>query len=285
MTESAAGRKLSGVLYGSQEPVLQALPQRVLHDLGRHGSESAALWNQVYARATPHIALAELLALPRLWGSELDPIEDWLVPYYWGFNLQGERLRWLDEALAEVDGPGPSTEVDLFLLGGTELVLIEAKTNAEPGRCGRYAAGRCPEIHRPGEPDPAGQPPTRSSSEELVGWAEEPDAWAGEGATCRYWELEQARFSRWLEFGARPSPGSPARPCDRHYQLGRTLLLGQALAERLGRRLHLWILLPQRRWPRLQPAWQDFAERVKPPDLWRRVRAISWEALGALPAG
>lgn len=252
-------RKLPGVLYGSREPLIDSLPQRVLHDLERPNSESAQLWNQIYARATPRVDMADLLALPQLWGSALDPVQDALEPYYWGFNLAGQRLSQLDGALVELDGePGPMTEVDLFLLGSSELVLVEAKANGGLGRCGRYAAGRCPEIHRELEAQPV------------------------EG--CRYWELDRARFDRWLDFGARPTPGSDAPACDRHYQLARTLVLGLNLAERLERRLHLWLLVPRRRWRQLQPTWLDFADRARSPEVWRRMRVISWEALSELPA-
>lgn len=283
-------RPLRGVQSGAEEPVLRQLPQRVLHDLGRRGTESALLWNRIYARATPHIALADLLELPRLWGSSLAPIDDHLEPYYWGFNLAGQRMDELDAASSEVDGPGASTEVDLFLLGSSELLLIEAKTNASPGRCSRYAGGRCPEIHGAPSSD-AGASLERGSNQPAAGGGE-PATVRGRRALgghetpdlepCRYWEAEQARFSHWLDFGPRPAPETAAPPCDRHYQLGRTLLLGLRLAERLNRRMHLWLLLPERRWSQLQPTWLDFVERVRPAELWRRMRVISWEALGSL---
>lgn len=289
-------RKLGGVHAGSAEPIFGHLPQRILHDLGRRGSESSLLWNRIYARATPRVSIGALLALPQLWGPRLPALDDSLEPYYWGFNLEGRRLAKLDESLAELDGPGRATEVDLYLLGSTELVLVEAKANAEPGRCGRYAAGRCPEIHTglaadaatpdPGAPleasfaegDRRAAPLGRGSAEGLRAARLDPKV-----EVCRYWELEQARFSRWLDFGSRPDAGAAAPPCDRHYQLGRTLLLGQRLAERLNRTLHLWLLLPKRRWPAIQPTWLDFADRVKPAETWRRMRVVSWEVLAALP--
>lgn len=264
--------------------MLGQLPQRVLHDLGRRGTESAQLWNQIYARATPHIDLSELLALPQLWGSAIEPIDDQLEPYYWGFNLAGQRLPELDAASAAVDGAGHATEVDLFLLGSSEVVLIEAKGNASPGRCARYGSGRCPEIHDLGDGggsaegplilDPgAGTARSRNQSSELD------PAGALETITCRYWEVEAARFSRWLEFGARPDSETVSPPCDRHYQLARSLVLGQQLADRLQRRMHLWLLLPEHRWPQLERTWLDFVDRVKPADIWRRMRVISWAAL------
>lgn len=278
-------RKLPGVLYGAREPIMHSLPQRVLHDLGRSDTESAQLWNRIYARATPRVEMGDLLALPQLWGPALDPVQDSLEPYYWGFNLAGQRLSQLDEALIEQDGePAPMTEVDLFLLGSSELVLVEAKANSGLGRCGRYAHGRCPEIHSEVEADhevdsgalsmlpgraPQGQPISEGRR--------------GPSVECRYWEVKPARFDQWLEFGARPTWSSAAPPCDRHYQLARTLVLGMNLAKRLERRLHLWLLLPDRRWPRLQPTWLDFADRVRSPEVWRRMRVISWEALSDLP--
>ncbi len=101
---------------------------------------------------------------------------------------------------------------------------------------------------------------------------------------CRYWEANPSRFSRWLEFGPRPGSESAAPPCDRHYQLARTLLVGQQLAAQLDRTLHIWLLIPQHRWSQLQPRWLDFVERIRSPELWRRMRVLSWEAIESLNA-
>ncbi len=139
--------KLDGILAGSEEPVFRVLPQRVLRDMQRSDSESALLWNLIYQRAQPTLAAQELLSLPPLWGSRVDPLSDDLLPYYWGFSQMGARLPRLDHVLDIVDGPGPKTEVDLFLLGESELVLVEAKHMAGLGRCARYSSGKCPEIH------------------------------------------------------------------------------------------------------------------------------------------
>lgn len=280
MPSNRAGRKLPGVQAGAAEPIFGHLPQRVLHDLSHRRSESALLWNSFYLRATPRIALGDLLALPRLWGSHSPEIADSLAPFYWGFNLSGERLPELDSALAEIDGPGAGTEVDLFLLGDSELVLIEAKAGAGLGRCSRYGAERCPEIHGTGEQYSGGLlylgDGALSEDDPSLQDRHAPEP-------CRYWEPGPARFSDLLELGLRPTPESAAPPCDRHYQLSRSLLLGQRLAERLGRSLHLWLLLPERRWPRLQRDWLDFVERVRSTELWRRLRVLSWEAFRSLP--
>ncbi len=39
--------------------------------------------------------------------------DDALLPYFWGFDVDGERLPELDPVLVEVDGPGNKTEIDL----------------------------------------------------------------------------------------------------------------------------------------------------------------------------
>lgn len=245
--------KLDGILAGSDEPVFRVLPQRVLDDMRRANSESALIWNLLYPRAQPTISMSQLLALPPLWGSGIDPINDELEPYYWGYSQEGTRLRDLDRVLDAVDGSGPQTEVDLYLLGRTELVLVEAKHMARFGRCGRYGSHRCPEIH-----------------------AESPQQ------SCRYWTEDTSLFSDLLDFGPKPQRNAPAPPCNRHYQLGRTVLVGQALAERLERKLHFWVVLPRERWGTVEADWIDFSERVADNQLWRRLRALTWEDIHQL---
>jgi len=245
--------KLDGILAGSDEPVFRVLSQRVTEDLKRSRSESALLWNSIYPRAQPALALAQLLSLTPLWGSGIEPILDSLIPYYWGFDQTGVRLPQLDRVLEAIDGPGPRTEVDLFLLGESELICVEAKHMAGLGSCGRYGSGRCPEIHSlPSEPG------------------------------CRYWAQDESRFSAILNFGLEPERDDPAPPCNRHYQLGRTALVGNALAERLDRRLHLWLILPRTRWGAIERHWIDFSERITDDQLWRRLRVIAWEDIHAL---
>ena len=125
-----------------------------MDDMKRSSSESALVWNSIYPRAQPTLSLADLLQLRPLWGSSLEPISDDLVPFYWGYDQIGKRLPRLDGILETIDGPGPKTEVDLFLLGEHELVVVEAKHMSGLGRCGRYGSKRCPEIHL--EPSAAG---------------------------------------------------------------------------------------------------------------------------------
>lgn len=242
--------KLEGVLAGSEEPVFQVLPQRVLDDMRHPNSESAILWNSIYPRAQPTLSFAEVISLPPLWGSFAQDDDDELWPYYWGNDQGGQRLRKLDQVLQAVDGAGPRTEVDLFLLGRRELVLVEAKNLAGPGRCSRYRATRCPEIH--------GSPIETH---------------------CRYWESGAARFGDLMDFGSRPMPGNPSPPCDRHYQLARTLTVGARLAVRTRRRLHLWLIAPRARWRALERNWLDFTERVSDDQLWQRLRVVSWEEI------
>lgn len=245
--------KLDGILTGSDEPVFRVLPQGVMDDMKRSRSESALLWNAIYPRAQPTISLADLLGLRPLWGSSVDPISDDLIPFYWGFNQIGTRLAQLDPVLDMIDGPGPKTEVDLFLLGERELVLVEVKHMSGLGRCGRYGSERCPEIHL--DPSVAG---------------------------CRYWTLDEPMFSNMVDFGLKPVPDDPPPPCNRHYQLGRTALVGNALAEQLKRRLHLWLILPRARWGAIERDWIDFSDRITDDQLWKRLRVLAWEDILSL---
>jgi len=241
------------VLAGSAEPVFGVLPQRILEDLRHPRSESSLIWNLVYPRAQPTLSLLSLLELRPLWGSHLELRDEALRPYYWGYELGGERLTGLDAVLESVDGSGQQTEVDLFLLGEHDLVLVEAKRNGGLGRCGRYLSARCPEIHLPGT------------------------------AGCRYWEIPTALFSDSLAFGSRPIPGSDSPLCNLHYQLARTLKVGEGLASRLNRQLHLWLWVPAARWAALERAWLDFTDRVTEAQLWRHLRVLEWEAIRRLP--
>jgi len=245
--------KLDGILAGSDEPVFRVLPQRVIEDMKHSRSESSLVWNSIYPRAQPTLELAQLLSLTPLWGSSLESIPDRLIPYYWGFDQEGGRLRNLDRVLDAMDGPGSRTEVDLFLLGASELILVEAKRMAGLGKCGRYGLGRCPEIHE-----------NASSS------------------GCRYWAQDDSLFSAVLDLGLRPERDDPAPACNAHYQLARTALVGNALAKQLKRRLHLWLIVPRARWGALEHDWIDFSERISDDQLWRRLRVLAWEDIHTL---
>lgn len=215
-------------------------------------SENALLWNLIYPLAQPTLQLVDLLCIRPLWGTAwTDPLpEDELQPFFWGYSIQGERMPNLDDVLNTVDSSGPQTEIDLLLLGKKNLIVVEAKNMSLLGRCSRYAKGRCPEIH---EVDESGE------------------------STCRYWEVEAARFEPVLDFGGRPQPGDGSPACNRHYQLGRTLLVGWSLAQLVQRTFHLWLLLPRGNWPSLERTWLDFVERVRDDRLWRRMRVMAWE--------
>ncbi|OGO49537.1 MAG: hypothetical protein A2Z30_05585 [Chloroflexi bacterium RBG_16_64_43] len=249
-------RRMARILNGTMEPVFAALPESVLDNLRRPASENALLWNLIYPLARPSLSLAQLLGLQPLWGSPvLEPQEDALSPFFWGHALTGERLPDLDRALAEVDGKGHATQVDLFLAGARNLVLVEAKHLGSFGRCGRFARGRCPEI----SPGPGGGT-----------------------APCRYWEVEPSRFSAVLDFGDRPMPEGAAPPCATHYQLARTLLLGRWLAQHQASTLHVWAIIPRTRWPALQMTWLEFVGRIRDEALWRRCRVLAWEDVRSL---
>ncbi|UCF59678.1 MAG: hypothetical protein JSV37_07865 [Anaerolineaceae bacterium] len=248
------------ILSGSDEPIFNVLPERVLANLRSPASENALLWNLIYPLAQPNINITKLLKLRPMWGTlELpETFEDELKPYFWGYSIDGDRLMSLDEVLVEVDGPGLKTEVDLFLLGERNVVLVEAKHIGGLGRCKRYAQHRCPEIHRA---------------------TEEPEE------ICRYWNAEAVPFTSYLEFGPRPEPGEEIPPCHRHYQLARTLLVGRSLATRLRLQLHLWLVVPRGRWRSFEKDWLDFSDRVRDDKLWRRLRVIAWEDVRELPSG
>jgi hypothetical protein len=240
------------ILLGTDEPIFSVLPESVLANLRHPASENALLWNLTYPLAQPYLQLKDLLQLRPLWGTNIlhETSRDELTPYFWGFSVSGERLLLLDEVLKEIEGPGPQTEVDLFLVGSRNLILIEAKHLSNLGRCSRYTRRRCPEIHL--------------TSDEHE-------------AACSYWEGTTSNFSLHLDLGSRPAPGETSPSCSRHYQLARTLLLGQSLGTRLGLSFHLWMIVPKVRWKSLERAWLDFSDRVRDHDLWRRMRVLAWE--------
>jgi hypothetical protein len=241
------------ILAGEREGAFDRLPETVIANLRRPHSENALLWNTFYPQSGGSLRLESLLAIKPLWGTRLDaPTGETLEPYFWGFNAAGQELPGLKQVLDDLDGPGPRTEIDLLLLSPSSLVVVEVKNLSTPGRCGRHQRRVCPEVNLSADR-----------------WLEQ----------CRYWEVPAARFDRLLDLGPRPGPGAPAAACARHYQLARTLLAGDALARRHALRLHVWVLLPRERWPAIERTWLDFAERVREPDLWKRLRVLAWEDL------
>lgn len=245
-------RSFKRILDGIDEPIFTVLPQNVLSNLYYPDSENALLWNLIYPLAQPTLKLDNLLRIRPLWGTAwVDSVpRDDLLPYFWGYRVTGDRMPHLDEVLHMVDSSGPRTEIDLLLLGSSNLVVVEAKHLSHLGRCSRYAKRRCPEIHELGE--------------------------AGELA-CRYWDVEGARFDAVLDFGERPEVDDRSPPCNRHYQLGRTMLIGWQLSQLAGLDFHLWLVLPRAKWGSLERDWLDFSERVREDHLWRKLRVIAWE--------
>jgi len=239
------------ILSGESEGAFARLPETVIANLRRENSENARLWNRFNPRPGRPLSLRPMLSAPRLWGSAFaEPPDDRLEPYFWGVHPSGDRLEGLARALDTVDGGGPQTEIDLILRGAEHLVVVEAKNLSALGRCGRYQRRACPEVHRSAER-----------------WLE----------SCRYWDVEAARFETHLELGGRPAPGTPRPACSVHYQLARTFLIGLSLSSSLGSQLHLWLLLPRARWPARERTWLDFAGRVRDPDQWRRLRVLAWD--------
>jgi hypothetical protein len=247
------------ILDGIGEPIFSVLPERVLTNLRSRVSENALVWNLFYPITRTPIDLGKLLDLPVLWGTQTLPEvhSDSMEPYFWGFGVDGSRLSGLAETLDLIDGGGLQTEIDLILVGSHNLIAVEAKRGARPGRCQRYQASRCPEIH-----------PMNTVE---IG--------------CRYWHEEPALFSAHLRFGQPPKEGqTEPPPCHRHYQLARTLLIGRTLADRLGLQFHLWMVIPARRWRGIRSDWVDFTERIDDSQLWRRLRVIAWREIQNLPA-
>jgi hypothetical protein len=244
------------ILVGEEEPIFGLLPQQVLANLLRPASETAVVWNLVYPRAKPTLSLAQWMAIPPMAGTPSLQDEDEMTPFFWGYAINGERLQTLEEATRAVDGDEARTEVDLILMGRRNIVVAEAKNLATLGRCARYQHGRCPEMHLPVEAD----------------------------AVCRYWEGSTSKFTDHLEFGNRPTRGQTAPPCNRHYQLGRVLLVGTAIARILDKQLHLWLITSRRRWPALRGDWGDFTGRLRDDSLWQRSRAFAWEDVATIPA-
>jgi hypothetical protein len=197
-----------------------------------------------------------LISISPLWGTaQLILEEDQLIPYFWGYSISGEKLSDLDTLLSRIDGHGPFTEVDLFLLGKRNLIAVEVKHMSALGRCSRYGHQRCPEVHL-----------------EAV----------GDMGPCRYWETGEQEFHKILDFGERPMPEDPSPPCNRHYQLARTMLVGTALANELDREFSLWLFVPKTQWRSNEKSWLDFTERIRDDELWRRMRVIAWEDLRSL---
>lgn len=245
-------RALPRILHGEDEPIFDALPDSVLANLKMPASENAVLWNVLYPLSQPAIPLEKLLQVPYLWGT-VNPSEDSLVPYFWGIGIQGQRMQGLDEELAVMDGPGPKTEVDLFLLGKRNLILVEGKNRSGPGQCSRWLHERCPAFHTPEDP------------------------------ACIYWS-ESPAFEDLFRF-SQPDPDDRVEEmpsCARHYQLARTLLLAHRLGDRMGLKPSVWMFVPQRRWRSLSRGWRTFTDNVMDAALWRRMRVISWEALQSL---
>jgi hypothetical protein len=241
-----------GVLSGEREPLFSFLPEEVLRGMQRRGSEAALLWESFYPFAHGGLPLSAWSRLRPLWGSMTSPAtDDSLVPYFWGRRVDGAPLSGAAEAAEAVAGREDRLEVDLFLVGERTLIAVEAKVAAEPGRCGRYEAGRCPEVH-------------------------------GGDAPCRYWQ-GGVLFSEALDFGLRPAPETEVRPpCAEHYQLARTLLMACELGRRLGLEPYVCLIVPRRGWPAQQRVWLDFAERVRDEEQWRRLRVLAWEDLEGL---
>lgn len=243
----------AGIAAGDREPIFSRLSEEIVQNMRRPGSESAAIWNAFYAFAHTGIEARAWYGLPRLWGTAVVvPQDDRLTPYFWGLDVEGRPLEGLARSIEEIAGREDRLEVDLILKGANHLIAVEAKVDAEPGRCGRYLSGRCPEVHQVGSP-------------------------------CGYWEPGPGRFDAHLDFGLRPIADMEEGPaCSEHYQLGRTLLLVERLARQTGAAGSVCLLIPRRRWAAIRTTWLDFVDRVRDDGLWRRLRVLAWEDLKGL---
>lgn len=252
----SVSRLKSKILFGENEPIFSKLPNNVLANLRHPRSENALLWNLIYPLAQPAISMSQLLRISPQWGTPMIELaEDSLVPYFWGYHILGERLPGLDTVLERIDGAGPKTEIDLFLLGENNLVVIEAKHLSGLGHCSRFSTHRCPEIHQ--------------------------DA-ISEVEPCRYWERGEQEFAQLLDFGDRPIAGGSSPPCNQHYQLARSLVIGDVLAKEYHVEFSLWMMVSKTKWRSIEKNWLDFAMRIKGEELWRRMRVIAWEDIDQL---
>ena len=242
------------ILVGRDEGIFSVLPEDLILNFLSETSENALLWNTIYPLTRDGMSLDRFLALRPLSGTRVEPpnSDGYLTPYFWGYGVDGQRLPGLDDALLEVDGPGPKTEVDLLLVGEHDLVLVEAKRMSSLGRCSRYGKNMCPEIQNVADKN------------------------------CRYWAEDSPSFVDALDFGPRPELESTTPSCATHYQLARTLLVGLGLARRLKLHLHLWLILPRAKWKTAQVGWMDFMERIQDDATWRRMRVLAWEDIVGL---
>jgi hypothetical protein len=249
-------RLKSRIIVGESEAIFSKLPNNVLANLRHSRSENALLWNLIYPLAQPKLSMSQLVEIVPQWGTvKIELEEDLLEPYFWGYSISGKRFPGLDEVLQRIDGDGPRTEVDLFLMGSSHLVLVEAKHLSGLGQCSRYSHHRCPEIHQ-------------DLNEEI--------------GACRYWEAGDQEFQRLLDFGDRPNVDESSPPCNRHYQLARTLLVGDVLAREHRLEFSLWMMVSSTKWRSLERRWLDFTKRVRMESLWRRMRVIAWEDIDKL---
>ncbi len=242
------------VLVGRDEDIFFVLPEDIILNFLSEGSENALLWNMFYPLTRRGVSMDRFLTLRPLLGTPIEPFvpDGHLMPYFWGYGVDGRRLLRLDETLQEVDGPGPKTEVDLFLVGEHDLVLVEVKRMSALGRCSRYGKKKCPEIHNAGD------------------------------KSCTYWADDTPSFKDIMDFGPRPEHESAIPPCARHYQMARTLLVGLGLARRLNLRLHVWLILPRAGWKTAQVGWMDFVERIRDDATWSCMRVLAWEDIAGM---
>jgi len=82
-----------------------------------------------------------------------------------------------------------------------------------------------------------------------------------------------------LLFGGRPIAEDRPPPCNRHYQLARTLVVGKALAQELNLDFYLWLIVARNYWKNLEKTWLDFVDQVRDDQLWRKMRVIAWEEI------
>lgn len=237
-------------------------PKRTKKKLQSAHGEDVRTWNTIYGRWALRSRLADLGLVQSLDGAPPATISGAIAPYFWGFHPGGGRLGGLDETLAAMEnyrdgrGEGQKTEFDVLLVGREDLVCIEAKNEAEFGRCSRYDGKECPELHLTGR----------------------------KRDYCQYWHADRpASIPDLLTFGDRPTaaPDAAEPLCARHYQLMRNLVVGQALADRLCLRLHAWAVIQAGSWNHCGGRWSEFKASVRNLELHARLRIVTWEALEA----
>lgn len=198
-----------------KHPVYDLLPLRTQTKILSPVSEDKLTWDCFFGLLRAGklgTVLASLLKIPD------ENLKDARL-VLWGFEIREdgaavcEPLRAVLSAVENYrDGTpeGQKTEPDVIVVSGGSLLIAECKRRSTLGRCSRFEASRCPEIHIDRRKRPY----------------------------CQYW----TRGLRELIGFSRPVPATSDPECNRHYQLLRNYMIGDRLAAALGLPLQLMVV-------------------------------------------